>query len=266
MGKKVKETVFCFLLIGIVFLISGCATEYSLVTKREDIILYPVDKEIQLGQRLSVELEKKFPVIEDIFCQRRIRRIGERLVSVCDRKDIDYVFKVIDFPGKNAISLPGGYVYISKELVDFCDNDDEIAAVLSHEIGHIVAKHGIKKLQASYLSMAMIIGAQAVGKSELAKGLSLAIDTLFSAYSQEDEFLADYLGAKYMKRAGYDIYAMIKLFSKLEELQRYQQRPTKLNYFRTHPFLSERIIRIKHKFIDEDTSSFLDYINRYNDL
>lgn len=258
-----RLNLLCRLILFCLFIVMyGCAaSEYNLATKKSDIIFYPVEKELQMGDKVARAFLKKFPPVEDLFLQDKIDSIGKRLASVSDRTDISYKFKVVDFPGKNAVSLPGGYVFISKELVDFCRSDDEIASVLAHEIGHIAAKHSLKRLQASYAAMALSLGAVASGNRELEKGVGLGLNSLFSAYSQEDEFLADRLGVMYMKRAGFDPEAMLSVFERLDQEERYQSPKRPISYFRTHPYLTQRIARIKEMLGSSVYGGFLDYIN-----
>ncbi len=248
-----ERPLLLFLLVLGLF---GCS-EYSLITHKKDVILYPPEKEVEIGLEVARQFMKMYPPVEDQSLQEKIKKIGERLVKVCDRKDIPYRFIVVDFPGKNAVSLPGGYVFISKELVDFCQNEDEIGSVLAHEIGHIVAKHGIKRMQASYLGLIGIAGGTSLGDGELTKGILASLRALFSAYSREDEFTADELGAKYMRLAGYDVKAMIDLFSRLDEEIRYRSDRGRIDYFRTHPYLTERIHNIRAKFLNSSESQFL---------
>ncbi len=250
-----------YLLCGLLFL-SAC-TEYNRITHRQDVILYPLEKELEMGSKVAQRFLQKYPPVEDTDLQERINRMGQRLAQVCDRRDLHYQFIVVDFPGKNAVSLPGGYIFISKELVDFCRSDDEIASVLAHEIGHIVSKHGIKRLQASYLALVGTIGVVASKNPNLARGVQGALAVLFSAYSREDEFTADELGAKYMRRAGYDVKAMVDLFARMDEVHTYEEPASKVpSYLRTHPFLGERIHRIKAKFMGSAPDDFLSYVSQ----
>ncbi len=247
-------------------LMYGCAvSEYSLATKRSDIILYPVEKELQIGDKLAKAFLKKFPPVEDLFIQDRINSIGKRVAAASDRTDISYKFKVVEFPGKNAVSLPGGYVFISRELVDFCRTDDELASVLAHEVGHIAAKHSLKRLQASYTAMALSLGAAASGNKDLERAIGLGLNSLFSAYSQEDEFLADKLAVVYMRRAGFNPEAMLSLFKRLDQEERYHSPRRPVPYFRTHPYLTQRVARIRELLGDSAYGGFLDYINRQRD-
>ncbi|MCM8762811.1 MAG: M48 family metalloprotease, partial [Candidatus Omnitrophica bacterium] len=146
MQKKLK-IVFIFFIFGL----SGCSPEYNLATKREEMIYYSTEREVKMGYNIDKELakEKDFKLADDPLLQKRVEDIGRRLVDVCDRKEIDYHFKVLADNEVNAFALPGGYIYINKGLIEKTASDDELAAVIGHEIGHIVARHSVKKLQAA---------------------------------------------------------------------------------------------------------------------
>lgn len=261
MLKKVGVT----LLTALVCLSSfyGCATEYNVATKKEDRIMYSTDQEISIGNSLSRQIEKAYIVVQDPALNERVQQIGEKLAGVCDRRDVLYRFRVIedkvDPKIVNAVSLPGGYVYVFKELMKVAETDDELAAVLGHEVAHIVARHGIKRLQAqwgySLLSALAVVGTRDAGFSS---GLQLAYLSLFTEYAQQDELLADQLGARYIKRAGYDPGGMISFLEKMHKRNR-QEASRPLSYFRTHPYESHRIRATKQEL--DQKISFADYIN-----
>ncbi|MDD5155911.1 MAG: M48 family metalloprotease, partial [Candidatus Omnitrophica bacterium] len=250
------STVYC--LLSTVFL-TGCSTEYNIVTGQEETYYYSTDKEVQIGKSMSRQVENMYKLDGDPLVQDRVKRIGKKIVSVCDRKDIDYHFKVLDDEQVNAVSLPGGYVYINKGLVDKVDNDDELAGVIAHEVGHIVARHSIKKLQASMAySLARILAAQVPNAPGLGDTADVAFMQLMLGYSRQDELLADELGARYAGLAGYNPHAMITFLKKLQEINR--KKPIEpVNYFKTHPYVPDRIRTVKDDLGERTT--FGDYIN-----
>ncbi|MBL7131931.1 MAG: M48 family metalloprotease, partial [Candidatus Omnitrophica bacterium] len=189
----------------------------------------------------------------------RVRKVGEKIASVCDRKDVNYYFKVVDQEGMNAVSLPGGFVYVNKGLIEKIDNDDELACVLAHEVGHIVAKHHIKKLQASLGYTFLNVLASQTTSPRFTGGMNLAMIQMMLAYSREDEFLADKLGIIYAKRAGYNAEAMVGFLEKLKQENKKHTRSIQATYFRTHPYISERIAKAKQ--ILYGTIDFSDYLN-----
>ncbi len=242
--------------------IQGCATEYNYITGKVDTIIYSPEREVELGLKIAKRFEEEFPVIKDANLQDKVTRLGNRIVKVCDRPDVPYSFKVADMPVPNALSLPGGRVYISKKLIELLDYDNKlIMAVLAHEVAHIVLKHHIKKLQASYVSSLAMMGAIASRDRKALSAVNLALNSLFSAYSQDDEFSADRLAIAYLQRAGLSGEEMAKSLEVLEKETRYD-RITPVSYFRTHPFLSARIARARALAKDKPLSDFIDYINR----
>ncbi|MCX5656686.1 MAG: M48 family metalloprotease, partial [Candidatus Omnitrophica bacterium] len=114
----------------------SCATQFNIYTGREELVFMSDEKEVELGKSLSKQVEIKFKKLADSSKQTRINDIGQRLINVCDRREILYYFTALDEEEKNSFALPGGYVYIFGGLIENTDNDDELAYVLAHEISH----------------------------------------------------------------------------------------------------------------------------------
>lgn len=239
--------------------LSGCSTEYNVVTGQEETFYYSADREVQMGQAISRQVEKEHKLADDPLIQERLRDIGNKIAGVCDRRDIDYHFAVLDDEDVNAVSLPGGFVYVNKGLIDKITADSELAGVLAHEVGHITARHSIKKLQALQgYSLLRILVAQVPVSGEVGTAADFAFTELLLGYSREDELLADQLGARYAKLAGYDPHGMISFLEKLQEINK--RKPLKpKSYFRTHPYIPDRIRVIKQEL--GENIDFRDYIN-----
>ena len=250
-AKILKLLFFILSVVGV----SACITEYNVTTKKQETLIYDTDKEIKIGDSVALKLESKYKVVEDVDVNQRIERILGRIVEVCDRKNLVYFIKVLEGDEINAVSLPGGYIYIFKGLIDFVDNDDQLAGVIAHEVGHIAAKHGIKRLQNMYGAIFLQVLAQSTGN--VAGGVNLAINSLFFAYSQEDEFLADKLAVKYMKRAEFNPSEMIVFFKKLKN-DNARSSIKRFSYWRTHPYLSKRIAAAKQEITGK--LEFRDYL------
>lgn len=253
-----------FLISYLLFLVSalsGCVTsEYNLATKKQELYIYSNEKEEKMGQNISREVEEEYKVVNDVFVQERVNQIGQRIVTICDRKDLRYHFTVLDDKEVNAFALPGGHVYIFKGLYDkIGNNDDELAGVLAHEVGHITCRHSIKKLQAmwGYMLARTLVAASPQG-GEGGQAMDIAFNQILLGYSKEDEYQADLLGAKYMQNAGYDPEKMIALLNRLHKIN--QRGPTRpYSYDRTHPFTAERIAAIKQGM--GRNVDFNDYMN-----
>jgi MAF protein len=250
----VKIFFFCFFIF-----LAGCSTEYNLVTGEQEAYYYSTDKEVQMGRAIAKEVEKEYKFAEDPLLEERVERIGKKIAAVADRKEISYNFKVLDVDEINAVSLPGGYVYIFKGLLDKVESDDELAGILAHEIGHIVARHSIKKLQAFQgYSILRVLVAVAPAGGEVGGAADAAFTELLLGYAREDELLADQLGARYAKLAGYDPYDMLKFLKRLQDIDKRKPLQPK-SYFKTHPYVPDRIRVVKQEL--GESIVFQDYIN-----
>jgi len=241
-----------------VFLFFGCATEYNVATQREEMYFYSTDKEIRLGESLSQEINRRYKLANDPLIQERVRQIGEKVASVCDRKEIKYHFFVLDDKEVNAFALPGGFIYVNKGLVDVAD-DDELAAVLGHEIGHTVCRHSIKKLQTGWgYSLLVVLLSQVSTDRDVVRAFDFAFNEILLGYSRQDEFMADKLGCRYAKEAGFNSRGMISFLEKLHKIYR-NKEPQPLSYARTHPYIPDRIRVVKQEL--GEAIDFKDYIN-----
>lgn len=266
MFKKMGLLILFFAFSANIF---GC-TEFNPVTQKQEMILYSTEREVKIGKNVSRQVEKEYELAKNPNLIERINSITEKISAVADRRDVNYYVRVIEAKEEekeygadiNAFALPGGYVYLFDGLVDFADNDDQIACVIAHEIGHIVAKHSIKKLQAAMGYTLLSIAAIGIGDPEFAQGVNYAFYNLLLAYSREDELLADRLGVRYAKEAGYNPRAMIDFLEKLREKQKKEPSRAR-SVYRTHPYFSERITTIKKELGEPLT--IRDYISITND-
>ena len=253
--------VFLFLLISLNFL-PECAAEYNLATGKEETVLFGTAKEVKLGRSIAKKIEKKFGLSKDVQLQERLEQIGQRLVSVCDRKDIVYCFRVLEDEKVNAFSLPGGYVYANTGLIEEAESDDELAGVLAHEIGHIVARHSVKRLQTALgYNLISMLALAVTRDARFKRGADLAFAQIMQGYSREDEFLADELAVRYVQEAGYRPEAVISFLEKLRQIEKEKPlRPLIPSWVRSHPYLPERIAAARQRVYGK--MDFDDYINR----
>lgn len=235
------RTIVC----GLYFL-SGCATVYNPATGREEVILIDSAEEVQIGRSMSENIIKReIAPLRHPAKQLMANRVGQRIARSSDRTDIVYHFMVLDHPDLNAFALPGGYIYVYSGLLDRVD-ETMLAAILAHEIGHVAAKHSVKKMQ-SALGANVLIGIVAAGfgakdqaLADTIAGLSGTVyDLLSRGYSREDELFADKLAVIYLRRAGYDPGAMVRVLELLDREKGPGGRVFEV--LSTHPRMSERI-------------------------
>ncbi len=259
-------TAAVFLCLGIPLISSCTHSEFNLATGRQETHLYTTEREEQIGASVAEQLENNYPILKDYDQNQRLNEILKRIVDVCDRKELVYIVRIIDEEDINAVSLPGGYVYLFRGLMEKLTTDDELAAVIAHEVGHITARHAMKRLQASYGALIFQLGAVASGQPALAQGAGAAYQTVFLAFSRQDEFQADKLSVRYLKAAGYDASAIVTVLQTLQ-VEQQKKAPSRLAYFRTHPYASERIGVVRREIAGVlDFESYLNLTGQEKDL
>lgn len=255
---KSKPTIMWMAVLMLPAVLYGCTTEYNLATGKQETLMYSHDREVKIGDKAAPKIEKQFDIVTEVEMNERVNRIFKDIVAVCDRKDLVYFIKIFDDDTLNAVSLPGGYVYLFRGIIEKAENDDQIAGVIAHEIGHITARHGVKRIQNSYAAMAVKVAAISTGDNELAAGANLAVNSLFLEYSQQDEFEADKLSVKYLKRAGYDPKAMADFLRIMKE-EKNKGSLRQFSYWKTHPNLTQRISVVNQEATGK--LEFRDYLN-----
>ena len=206
--------------------------------------------EIKLGTQLHREVTKKFN-LTDVGLDR-VERIGQRCARVSQRPNLTYHFHVIQSREINGFSLPGGRVYVTTALLKLA-NDNELASVLAHEVGHVAARHSLKTLKKSreYDDIAKSIGDLTGVAGDLARDLGIALGRMGGAlfltvHSRDEEREADFLGVRTMPAAGFDPQGMITMFQKLQRIE--EQNPDLLgSLFSDHPDAQERIDNTRYE-------------------
>jgi len=222
--------------------LGGCAA--TGINKGQVNIISSAD-EVKLGQEMSVEVAKQYPIYNNATVTAYVQAVGDRIVQYSDRKDIPYHFAVINKKEANAFSLPGGYVYTYTDLMKAAGDEAEFAAVVAHEVGHVAARHSTERLTQQYgyqFVASLVLGQDPNTTAKLIA--DLAATGGFLKYSRDDEFEADQLGARYLYAAGYDPQAMIDFLEKIRALE--TSEPSKFEtWLMTHPSSSDRLTRVR---------------------
>lgn len=219
------------------FFVSQVPAEAALISKSQ---------EISMGKDVAAQLENQYGLVQDEALQARVNEIGQRLVAVSDRQDLEYSFKVLNSDEVNAMAVPGGFIYVFKGLIDYMPSDDELAGVLGHEIGHIVKRHSIKQIEKQ---MALTLLAIIFTKGQGIILADAAMQALMAGYSRSDERQADEQGFELTNKAGYNPYSMLITVNKLQDLSDAKGNPG-YGLFSTHPEPEKRVERV-NKALDK---------------
>jgi len=208
--------------------------------------IYSVDQEVGMGREMSKEVEKEVSLVRHNGLGQVVQGIGHRLLEHSERPEFrlyPYTFKVVDSSEINAFSLPGGPVYVNMGLVELAENEDELAAVIAHEMGHVAARHATEQMTTLELSqLAMFVTLSAVGGvSPIAlEGTRLGYILGILRYDRGMETEADALGLELMRSAGFDPRGMAAMLQHIQDERRAD--PVLLErLLSSHPLPDERI-------------------------
>ena len=206
--------------------------------------------EIKLGSQLHRQVTRKYNLTDAGL--DRVERVGQRCARASLRQALPYKFHVVESREINGFSLPGGHVYVTTGMLKLA-NDNELASVLAHEIGHIVARHSLKTLKKrqEYNDIAKSIGALTGIAGDIGRDLGVTLGQIvgegfLTLHSRDEEREADFLGVRGMTKAAFDPQGMISMFQKLARIE--GQNPDLLgSLFSDHPDAQERIENTRYE-------------------
>jgi predicted Zn-dependent protease len=202
--------------------------------------------EYDVGRDLAAEVARQVHVEADGDTAALVRQVGSRLAGCVANKKRKFAFAALDSGEPNAFALPGGFIYITRGLIELCQSDrDELAFVLGHEMAHVIRGHAIDRIVSD--TAIQTLSRTAVVRGALGGWLKrVGVQFLQSAYSQDREFEADKLGVRLVRAARFDMAAPERLLRRLCDLDR-QGRLTELSkYFASHPPIAERANAAAH--------------------
>lgn len=171
-----------------------------------------------------------------------VNRVGQKLARLSSRRNMRYTFTVVNSKDINAFALPGGYIYITKGLLSLMKDESELAAVLGHEIGHVVKKHGVKKMRQSLLAQKGFKHASGKLGSQVSEDLALIFyKAAASGYGRRQELESDRIGIVLSNKAGYDPYGAVRVFNIFLKMEAGQRRSITNKFFASHPQSKKRI-------------------------
>lgn len=249
--------------------LAGCATNAE--TGARQLLLIGDSQLNQMAAQSWADAKSKEKVSTDPRYTTRLKNIGGRISRGAKRDDQPWDYAVFDSDTKNAFVLPGNRVGFYKGMMDFADNDDQIAAIMGHEVGHVTGKHAAERVSQQLAGQVGVTAASLLGASQLNKkcktmtgaartncsrtasrnaqllngalGMGFTLGVILP-FSRKHESQSDLLGAKYMHHAGYDTYQSVKLWEKMAENSTSRQP----EFMSTHPDPARRA-RDLHNYI-----------------
>lgn len=212
-----------------------------------------IEDDVSTGRRQHPQILQAFGgAYKDPALARYVTEIGRDLVRQTEFPNLPFTFTVLNTPSVNAFAIPGGYVYLTRGLLALASNEAEMAGVIGHEIGHVIARHGAERQTQGLLTQ---LGAAAVaittGSPDLASAANLGGQAYLQSYSRDQELEADTLGVAYMAASGYNPNAMASFLATMGDYSRLQaemagRNPNSVDEFdflASHPRTTERVER-----------------------
>lgn len=236
------------LIIAIVIALFAVFSYYSQsetnpYTGRKQSVAMTKGEEIALGLQAAPQMAAEYGgLAANAHDVSRVKRVGRRLLAGKSLAESDYRYDfhlLTDAATVNAFALPGGQVFITRALYDKLGSDAELAAVLGHEVGHVVGRHGAARLAKQQLTQGLAGAAGVATGDHSGQQLALMIGNVVNMkYGRGDELESDTLGVRFMAEAGYDPRAMIAVMKILAAEQKDGRSP---EFFSTHPSPENRI-------------------------
>ena len=221
--------------------IGSCAT--NPVTGQRELALISEEQEIAMGQQAAAEVESTLGLVQDTELQNYVQRVGAALAANSERPNLPWRFRVVEDPTPNAFALPGGFIYVTRGMMNLMENEAELASVLGHEIGHVTARHSVQQLSRAQLAqlglgIGSILSPTVAQYGDLLAG---GLQLLFLKYGRDDERQSDQLGFEYALEAGYDVREMDDVFALLQRIGEVEGQSPLPSWASSHPDPGERV-------------------------
>ena len=237
-------------------LILACAR--NPVTGESELALISEEQEIQMGQQAAQQAEQSLGLVQDEELQAYVHRVGTQLAAESERPHLPWRFRVVDDPTPNAFALPGGFIYVTRGMMNLMESEAELASVLGHEIGHVTARHSVNQMSRQQLAT-LGLGIGMIFVDELQQFGDLAstgLQLLFLKYGRDDERQADELGFRYSLQEGYDVREMADVFASLQAIGESSGQSPLPTWMSSHPDPGERVSTARQRVQALDTVSF----------
>ena len=227
-----------------VLVIAGAACATNPVSGKKQMSLLSEAEELAIGQQQDVEIRREMGVYDDPDLQRYVNDIGQQLARVSHRPNLPWSFTIVDNPAINAFALPGGYIYLTRGILAYLDDEAQLAGVLGHEIGHVTARHAAQAYtrQAQAGIGLAILSIFVPGTAPFTDLGAAGLSVLFLRHGREAEIEADRLGAEYGSGAGFDPAGVPRFLSTLARVNALSERGVP-NWLSTHPDPGSRVVK-----------------------
>jgi predicted Zn-dependent protease len=234
--------------LALMTMLAGCTTNAA-TGKTQLATFMSAEDEAAAGASAHPKIIATYGgVYDDPKVGAYVADVTRRIAAATQMPNQPYRLTVLDSPIVNAFALPGGYVYVTRGLLSLVDDEAELAGVVGHEIGHVIARHGAQRQTAALGASVLgaVVGA-VVGNAALNQAVGLGGQGLIASYSRDQEYESDTLGVHYLAKAGYDPYAQGDFLAAMDENAKAeaiiagQSASGQANWLSSHPATPQRV-------------------------
>jgi predicted Zn-dependent protease len=224
----------------------ACAT--NPVTGDRQLALITEAQELEIGRSAAAEVRASLGLVDDDGLQTYVQRVGTTLAKTSHRPTLPWTFAVVDDPTPNAFALPGGYIFLTRGMMNLMNSEAELAAVLGHEIGHVTARHSVTAISRQQLAqLGLGLGGVLFPATQpFGQAIGAGLELLFLKHGRDAERQADDLGFHYALDHDYAVREMVDVFTALQRAGDEQRSPLP-SWMSTHPAPAERIDLVKQR-------------------
>jgi predicted Zn-dependent protease len=235
--RAMKFAVLFLLTVSIILFSAGCSINE--VTGERQFMLLSEDQDVEMGKSYAPEIEKEMGgEIQNLALQNYIDGVGQKVAAASGNpQGFEYHFTAVEDKMVNAFALPGGYIYITRGMLEKLDSEAQLASILAHETVHVVARHSSAQISREIgMEVALTVASsQTSGGAMQVAGIARQMIGLGYSRSQEKE--ADLNGLRYMVNAGYDPQGMVQTMQILEA----ESGSGGIEFLQTHPSPENRV-------------------------
>jgi len=231
-----KAKIIFLLFLPVLLLTVSCAT--NPISGKSQLMLFSEEQDIELGKSYAPEIEKEMGgKIQNLTLQNYINSVGLKVAAVSHKPYFDFHYTALEDETVNAFALPGGYIYITRGMLEKLESEAQLAAILGHETTHVVARHSSAQISREIgIEVALsAVSSKAPGGAMQVAGVARQIIGL--GYSRVQEKEADLSGLDYMVKAGYDPQGMVQTMQMLEA----ESQGGQVEFLSTHPSPENRV-------------------------
>ena len=235
-------------LTGMLLAVATVACATNPVSGKSELSLVSESQEIEIGRQAAQQTVQSIGEYNNAAAQALVRQIGMRMASESERPQLPWEFHVLDDEQVNAFALPGGFIFVTRGIMTYMNDEAELASVIGHEIGHVTAKHSVSQMSNAQLAQVGLMAGMIVSPTvrDMGAQLQQGLQLLFLKFGRDDETEADLLGFRYMMKDGYDVRAASDMFRTLGRISGStgQRLP---EWASTHPDPDNRVKRAEQR-------------------